>query len=363
MNIRNLMAAGVASLVALPLASTAALAQGPHADGGPVMVLKAQGKPGERSQAVFISSEMNFEGKIVKGAPYSAETINESVQTLGDGNRIVSSNRGTVARDGEGRLRREHSISRFGPFAKSGEPSTMIFITDPVSSTNFIIDSNEKTVRKHPMPNVRVWHDAKKGDVQLGDAEVIVTVDANAPEGETIVRKEIRGKEDGATVRKFDVRTEGSNDVVIVTTPDTENIVGPQMRMRSHGPGPMPMAGGFRYEVTEMGEPKTESLGKKVIEGVECEGTRKTVTIEAGAIGNERAIDIVSESWYSPELQLVVSSRHSDPRFGETSYRLANVSRAEPDKSLFVPPADYKVEDLPFKTMVRKTGKPGVKVE
>ncbi len=370
MNIRNLMAVGVASLVALPIASTAALAQGPHPEGGPVIVMKAQaGKPGERSQAVFISSELSFEGKTVKGAPYTADTINESVQTLGDGNRIVSSNRGSIARDSEGRMRREHTISRFGPFAKSGEPSTMIFITDPVSSTNYIVDTNEKTVRKLPLPEIRVWHDEKAGDVNP-DVDVVVTVDANAPEGATVVTKEIRGKgEPGPSIERIEGPVDGQKGDVVVVTTTAGGPEGPQtVRMRQPAPPMAPgmpgaMAGGFRYEVTEMGEPVKESLGKKAIEGVECEGTRTTVTIAAGSIGNDRPIDIVSESWYSPELQVVVSSRHSDPRFGETSYRLANISRAEPDKSLFVPPADYKVEELPFKTMVRKTGKAGVKNE
>ena len=75
------------------------------------------------------------------------------------------------------------------------------------------------------------------------------------------------------------------------------------------------------------------------IEGVEAEGTRTTVTIPAGEIGNERAIEIVSERWYSPELQLVVMTRHSDPRLGETTYKLTNINRTEPAKTLFEVPA------------------------
>ncbi|MCC6744927.1 MAG: hypothetical protein IT175_13795 [Acidobacteria bacterium] len=372
MNIRNLMTASLATLVALPAAATAASAQAPAAGAAPVAVVAGQSKAGKRSQAVFISSEMSFEGKIVKGAPYTAETINESVHTLGDGNRIVSTNRGSVARDGEGRLRREHSISQFGPFARNAGPSTMVFITDPVSKTNYIVDTNEKTVRKMPIPNFFVWHDGKNGDGVPGEEEVVVTVDTNHPDGETIVRKEIRGKE-GKTDVTVERRagTEGSEDGpngVIVVTEGTENIVGPpDVSMRRPGPpGPIgmgPMAGGFRYEVTEMGEPRIESLGKKTVEGVECDGTRTTVTIAAGAIGNERPIDIVSEVWYSPELQLTVSSRHNDPRFGETSYRLTNIVRAEPDKALFMPPPDYKVEDAPFRKMLRKHGRPAAKVE
>jgi hypothetical protein len=90
-----------------------------------------------------------------------------------------------------------------------------------------------------------------------------------------------------------------------------------------------------------------EELGKQNIEGVEAEGTRTTVTIPAGEIGNERAIEIVSERWYSPELQLVVMTRHSDPRSGETTYKLTNINRSEPAKSLFEVPADYTIKEGP----------------
>ncbi len=92
-------------------------------------------------------------------------------------------------------------------------------------------------------------------------------------------------------------------------------------------------------------ESKTESLGKQVIEGVEAEGVRSVITIPEGRIGNDRPIEIISERWYSPELQTVVLSKHNDPRFGETVYRLTNINRAEPAQTLFEVPADYKVEE------------------
>ena len=79
------------------------------------------------------------------------------------------------------------------------------------------------------------------------------------------------------------------------------------------------------------------------MEGVQAEGTRTTMTIPAGQMGNDAPIQVVSERWYSADLQTVVMSRHSDPRVGETVYRLTNVSRAEPAPSLFQAPADYKV--------------------
>ncbi len=82
-----------------------------------------------------------------------------------------------------------------------------------------------------------------------------------------------------------------------------------------------------------------------MVEGVEAEGTRTVITIPAGQIGNERAIEIISERWYSDELAAVIMSRELDPRSGETRYRLTNLSRAEPPRALFEVPSDYTIED------------------
>ena len=93
---------------------------------------------------------------------------------------------------------------------------------------------------------------------------------------------------------------------------------------------------------------KTESLGKQMIEGVEAEGTRSVITIPAGKFGNDNAVEVVSERWYSQELQAVVLSKHSDPRMGEHVYRLTNIKREEPARSLFEVPADYQLQEGGF---------------
>jgi hypothetical protein len=56
---------------------------------------------------------------------------------------------------------------------------------------------------------------------------------------------------------------------------------------------------------------------------------------------------MVSERWFSPELGVVVMSRRSDPRFGETTYRLQNIARGEPSPELFQVPSDYTIEAMP----------------
>jgi hypothetical protein len=84
---------------------------------------------------------------------------------------------------------------------------------------------------------------------------------------------------------------------------------------------------------------RTESLGKEVIEGFVAAGTRTTILIPAGRIGNDKPIEIIHERWYSPELQMILLSKHSDPRWGETVYRLHNIDRGTPDSFLFSVPA------------------------
>ena len=91
------------------------------------------------------------------------------------------------------------------------------------------------------------------------------------------------------------------------------------------------------------GSLKKEDLGTKTIAGVSAQGTRVTHTIPAGQIGNEKAITIVFEHWYSNDLQIMVMSKRSDPRFGDTTYTLTNIQRQEPAASLFAVPSDYTV--------------------
>jgi hypothetical protein len=74
-------------------------------------------------------------------------------------------------------------------------------------------------------------------------------------------------------------------------------------------------------------------------------GTRTTTEIPAGAIGNERPIRIVSEQWFSEDLKVLVLTKHTDPRVGETTYRLTNIVQSEPAALLFEVPPDYTVKN------------------
>jgi hypothetical protein len=125
-----------------------------------------------------------------------------------------------------------------------------------------------------------------------------------------------------------------------------------------------PQVNGFAYSFIEgngrgteqapSSREKVENLPPQNINGVLATGRRVSRTIAAGEIGNDRPIQMVSDSWYSNDLQMVVKSSSSDPRFGESSFELTNIVRAEPDPGLFQIPAGYTVTDgRAIKTKVR----------
>jgi hypothetical protein len=253
---------------------------------------------------VFFASEMSFGGKLVKGAPYSAEAITESMQTLSDGNRIVNKSTASIYRDSEGRTRREQALRAIGPFANDGALSQTIHISDPVAAVSYVLDPRAQVARK--MPPMRFKFEFK----------------TPPPDGPSV--------DPAATAPyRIELHSDGIMDKKMADKKMAET--------------------GVAIGLLDKNNPnsRTEPLGKQNIGGVEAEGTKTTVTIPAGEIGNEKPIEIVSERWYSPELQIVLMTRHIDPRFGENSYRLANIDRTEPARSLFEVPAGYRIEEGP----------------
>lgn len=284
------------------------IAQGPGAVPAPPPPVEIRG-----DNVIFMATEMSFAGKLVKGAPYSAQAVTESVQNLADGNRIVHKNTAHVYRDSEGRTRRDQTLGHIGPYATSGDVPQTVFINDPVAAVHYILDPASKTARKLP-------------------------------------RMELRYKTEAGTARGRETAVLGAAEKVVVEKLAVER--GQVFNVRVPGPGALPPIGGdvdrveFRAEVVKP-DVKTEKLEPRSFDGVQAEGTRTTTTIAAGQIGNEQPIQIVDERWFSPELQVVVMTRHSDPRAGETTYRLTNITRTEPSAALFQVPADYTVKEAP----------------
>ena len=309
-----------ATLLSLAFVTVAFAQQGqPAAEGIVIKQRIFQGPEGTPpppdTNFVFMASE-SFSGKTVKGAPYSADAVTETIQTLADGNRIVNRVTSSMARDSEGRTRREQSLKGLGIFGNAAgeEPVQTVFINDPVAGVTYTLDSRSRTALK----------------------SVPFTFEFTRKSGETIEGRTFEFKVAPGTAAG------SASGSLLVTTPLPAPSGVPHPEIGPEGAGTFV----FRSKSANSNEVK-EQLGKQLIEGVEAEGTRTTVTIPAGEIGNERPIEIVSERWVSPELQLVVMTRHSDPRFGETIYKLTNINRAEPAKSLFEVPAGYTVKEGP----------------
>ncbi len=236
------------------------------------------------AQTMEVISGVNV-GPTVTKAPYAAEAVNESVQTLYDGNRIVEKNTTKIYRDSEGRERREE-----------GAPLSAVFISDPVAKASYTLHPDTKT--------------AEKMALQL-DPGNMLTINHAPLEARTFA---------GASGRTFAFFSAG----VLARSPDAPNA-------------------------------NDEDLGTRMIEGVEAKGSRTVTTIPAGQIGNDRAIEIVDERWYSPELQVTVLTRHTDPRMGETTYKLVNIQRIEQVRSLFEIPVGYTVNEAGmFNKVIRK---------
>src|ERR1700761_7778897 len=84
----------------------------------------------------------------VTGAPYSAQSVTERVQVLTDGNRIEQSTTGSVARDSQGRIRRDEGLP--GLSSATGDAPHLVMIEDPVAGVHWTLDAQTKTAMKMP---------------------------------------------------------------------------------------------------------------------------------------------------------------------------------------------------------------------
>jgi hypothetical protein len=209
----------------------------------------------------FVGFERGLPGKTVTGAPFSASFSTRMTQTLSDGNHVAHGTTGTIARDSQGRTRRDMTLPAIGPYATSGQAAPRaVLINDPVAGAHYVLHPNEKTADKMQF---HAHHGQGRGE-----------------------QKWKKGNDN------------------VTTTP----------------------------------------LGTQTINGVSAEGTRVTRTIPAGEMGNEKPILIVTERWRSPDLQIDVMVKRTDPLRGDSVIQLTGIQRQEPDASLFQVPSDYTVQ-------------------
>lgn len=217
----------------------------------------------------------------VVGAPYSADQIQEHVQTLNDGTHITETQMHMkLYRDSQGRTRTERPLMMALP---NGQDSpTVVEITDPVESVRYTLDTQNKIAH-------RVKVQPPSGT--QGRSGTLAGAIGPAPQTQAVMSQTLP-----ATIR---ARMEGQQ----------------------------------------------EKLPAQMIEGVLAAGVRRTTVIPEGAEGNDRPFSITTETWTAPDLIIGVLTKSNDPRYGETITKLTNISRNEPEPALFQPPPDYQVVD------------------
>lgn len=299
---------------------------------------------------MFVSSELGGRS-VIKGAPYAATAVNETRQVLSDGNRIERSSSTRLYRDSQGRTRQEQA-------------SGAVFINDVVAGKGYVLNPQRQSARELRIPH----------RLQAPPAPPVPPVPAVPPAGATPappqppkphsqmsadearswgdeMRRWARGMADRMRGEQHSAR-EGDN--VVISRSITRSEPSDAADLRTDHVEVIRMENG-RGAFTSMpstmlpppGPGTTTPLGSREFDGVRAEGKKTTWTIPAGRIGNKLPIEIVSERWHAPDLNVVVFTRHADPRTGERIYRLENIKREEPSAELFKVPAEYALKAGP----------------
>jgi LysM repeat protein len=244
------------------------------------------------------------------GKPFSATVTESTSQTLTDGTHVVRTTTTIEYRDAEGRTRVETMHSPTGPVQR-------IVIRDPIAGATYNLDAATKTALQTPRIPVApgVVYDGQTppqatGGRGGGGGRYV----ASAADG-TAGARGGGGAGGGGGAR-------GGGGAGGLFTPSSRGGAQPGNDANT----------------------LVEDLGTTSVSGISARGSRVTTTVPVGAIGNDREFHSVTERWFSPELNLLIKSSSTDPRFGATMYELTNISRTPPDPSLFRLPADYSLK-------------------
>jgi len=266
--------------------------------------------PAVAARAVRSATDVIVAG-VKKNTPFTADESGETVRIMPNGNGVTENWTGKMARNSEGRIRRDITSGKVG----DGSSRPFIFGGGIVSPGIVALGAGDGV--RHTVHS-RIEAETGARTIVTAPSEgssglTLITTTGNDEEARRVVITKIEeaaaSKAQGRVSPEVAARAAVESDVVraILPTPIAE--------------------GKFNT--------RKESLGPRDFGGVQAEGTRIITTIAAGAAGNDREIEVTSEIWFSKELGLIVYSKRVDPRFGETTYQMTNIVRAEPDASLF----------------------------
>jgi hypothetical protein len=304
---------------------------------------------------------------VLKGAPYSGVGTTEVVTTLADGNRITRTNTMKYFRDSEGRQRTEYQLGAIGPF-ELDEAQSIITIVDPVADRRYVLHPSLKRADVFKL----AASGANAGSPAAGNAIFLGSVRGGAPGvGAGVAQGRVGLMPSQGGSPRLSLPSSGSS-----RNGATPSMGGPGIRgggggSRLNAMAPMggtqpaaesapggeptfdtlvvqPGAGVPMCNAAAMKGAKPVSIGERNVEGLKVKGSRLEFTIPPGEVGNEQAITVRTDQWFSPDLGVVVSSTTRDPMIGDSTYRLEQIERREPDESLFVIPQDYAKNPVGF---------------
>jgi hypothetical protein len=351
MSYRSISAASLSlSLLSLawPHQLLAQAAAAPAANDAPITVQIAPPPISISSAMLGVSSPLGAQA--VSGKPMYAEFVTEHHQSFTDGNRISRSTTSSIYRDAQGRIRRESQLSLPGmPAGVSA--SIFITIVDHQLGFGYVLDPQEMVAHRYelnaagPSYIARLIAQANGSALLSSDPKPSAEAAANSAPSSTA----------GAETSHWRLHPFSSHH----DRPSTDSTGSPASmsagaNSSSLGSGFLPEESGLagapsmRIDQPFLAAPnpvRTENLGEQIILGFRARGTRVITTLPAGQIGNDRPINIVSEQWFSPELELVMRSMHHDPWAGEFTTTVTRVIRGDQPASLFEVPVPYKIID------------------
>jgi hypothetical protein len=269
--------------------------------------------------------------RAIKNAPYSAQMVSERQQNLSDGNQIVEQHTTMFYRDSAGRTRQEIRDGK-------GELKH-IKIDDPAAGT-WILNPKDHTAMKMGLGIEAHRAAAEAARARVGQMRKDGTLPSverrKLDDGseEIVVRRVVRANAEARDNIHENVRIQVSKAL----EENSAALRDVQVRLA-------PLTAGAFGDMKWASKATTKDLGTRDFGGVKAEGKLRSYEIPAGEIGNRNPIVVADETWYAPDLQVTVYTKHSDPRSGDTVLRLDNLKREEPAATLFAVPADYTVKE------------------
>ena len=229
---------------------------------------------------------IDFERRVVTDTPFSATSILDIDQRMPDGSVSTKATTALIFRDHKGRTRRDFITEGIAVITAAPLNPVRSVINDPVAGFTYNLEHH----------------------TSLAVRKIFVTTP----------------QRDLTAIQTAESQMKGRNQILPMSSTTDGALV----------PGAAAVVGN-----------KPEPLAAREIEGVLAEGIRVSITVPAGAAGNEQPVEIVAERWYAPSIQAVVLIKRTDPIAGDSTYRLTNITRREPAAAMFTVPSNYTIRD------------------